>query len=345
MLESSASTYTNPVHPEYFADPYVWRCGSDYYAVGTGQAEAAGVPVTASAPSVFPLLHSRDLVRWRAAGQALVRPDPAVGNAFWAPEIAHCDGRWYLYYSAGHDETLHQLRVAVSEEPSGPYIDVAALTDTQQVPFAIDPHPFCDADGQWYLFHARDFLEPLDESGREARCGTALVVCRLHDMTTLAPEAHTVARARCDWQRYAANRRMYARTFDWHTLEGPYVVHHDGRYFCLYSGGCWQTRTYGVDYVVADTVLGAWSDAGVEAGPRVLRTVPGRVIGPGHCSVVTARDGATRYLAYHAWDADMTARRLCIDPLLFTRDGPRADGPSWTPRPAPHAHPSRAATG
>jgi hypothetical protein len=77
----------------------------------------------------------------------------------------------------------------------------------------------------------------------------------------------------------------------------------------------------------------------------VLRTVPGRVIGPGHCSVVTARDGTMHYLAYHAWDADMTARRLCIDPLLFTRDGPRADGPSWTPRPAPQAQPSGAATG
>ena len=77
MLESSAATYTNPVHPDYFADPCVWRCGSDYYAVGTGQAEAAGLAVTASSPSVFPLLHSRDLVRWRAAGHALVRPDPA----------------------------------------------------------------------------------------------------------------------------------------------------------------------------------------------------------------------------------------------------------------------------
>lgn len=336
MYAAPESTYTNPVHPEYFADPCVWRCGMDYFAIGTGASEAAGLAVGASTPTVFPLLQSRDLVHWDRAGHALVRPDAAVGNAYWAPEVASCGDRWFLYYSVGHGDAGHQLRVAVSDHPAGPYVDSGALTSPDEVPFAIDPHPFRDVDGQWYLFHARDFLEPIDEQGRGVRCGTSLVVSRLLDMTTLAPEAHTVARARCDWQRYAANRLMYGRMFDWHTLEGPYVVPHAGRYYCLYSGGCWQTDTYGVDYVVADAVLGRWSDDGAETGPRVLRTVPKRVIGPGHCSVVTGPDGATQYLAYHAWTVDMTARRLCIDPLVITHDGPRADGPSWSPRPAPH---------
>ncbi|HET7203144.1 MAG TPA: glycoside hydrolase family 43 protein [Steroidobacteraceae bacterium] len=342
MCEAAEPTYTNPVHPDYFADPCVWRCGTDYFAIGTGPAEAAGLAVTASAPTVFPLLHSRDLVHWDRVGHALVRPDASLGNAFWAPEVAHCAGRWYLYYSVGHDDASHHLRVAVSDRPDGPYADTVALTAPAEVPFAIDPHPFRDVDGQWYLFHARDFLEPFDEHGRDVRCGTALVVSRLLDMTTLAPATHTVARARCDWQRYATNRLMYGRARDWHTLEGPYVVAHEGRYYCLYSGGCWQTDSYGVDYVVADAVLGRWSDTDVETGPRVLRTVPGRVIGPGHCSVVTGPDDMTRYLAYHAWDVDMTARRLCIDLFEFTRDGPRADGPSWSPRPAPRVRRFRA---
>ena len=122
-------------------------------------------------------------------------------------------------------------------------------------------------------------------------------------MTALGTEVHTVARARCDWQRFAADRADVRRTSTTGTRsKGPFVVRHDGRYYCLYSGGCWQTDTYGVDYVVADAVAGPWSDDGAERGPRVLRTVPGRVIGPGHCSVVAGPDGRTRYLAYHAWD-------------------------------------------
>jgi len=44
--------------------------------------------------------------------------------------------------------------------------------------------------------------------------------------------------------------------------------------------------------------------------------------------VVLAPDGATEMLVYHAWDADGTARRMHLDPLIWTTDGPRCDGPA-----------------
>jgi len=334
--DSAPLTYTNPVYAAYFADPFVWREGRDYFAIGTGPAEASGIVGGSARPTVFPLLHSADLVEWRPSGHALVRPDPDFGDTFWAPEIVQSGGLWYLYYSVGHGDRRHHLRVASSEDPLGPYSDVIALTSPEQVPFAIDPHPFQDADGRWYLFHARDFLDAVDERGRDVRVGTALVVSPLQGMIALGRDAHVVARARCDWQRFAADRRMYGGVHDWHTLEGPCVIRRGGKYYCVYSGGCWENDSYGVDYVVADDVLGPWSDAGTELGPRILRTVPGRVTGPGHCSVVTGPNGSAHYLCYHAWDAGLTARRLCIDELRFTGDGPQCCGPSWTPRPHPN---------
>jgi GH43 family beta-xylosidase len=321
--------YINPIHAGYFADPFVWRHGSDYYAVGTGRGEAAGMTAVMHGPSVFPLLHSSDLVHWQPAGHALVRPATALGDTFWAPEVAFAAGQWWLYYSVGHADRLHQLRVAKSDHPRGPFHDCAALTDLRSCPFAIDPHPFRDEDGRWYLFHARDFLDQRAECGRAVRPGTALVVHELHDMIELAA-GRTVLRASCDWQRFAADREMYGSRFDWHTLEGPCVVKHGPLYFCLYSGGCWHRDTYGVDYAVASSVLGPYSDEGVEHGPRVLRTVPGKVLGPGHCSVTMEPHGSALVLAYHAWDVNMTARRLCIDPLRFDGPGPRSPGPTWT---------------
>ena len=324
-------TYTNPVHSSYFADPFAWRSGSEYYAVGTGSSEASGV---GQAPSrIFPLLRSADLVSWRACGGALVPPEWSLGDTFWAPEVAYAEGQWWLYYSVGHADRMHHLRVASSDDPLGPYIDRTALTDPTECPFAIDPHPFRDKDGRWYLFHARDFLDLTDEAGVPARAGTALVVYPLVSMMELSREGRTVARARCDWQRFAANRQIYDRLFDWHTLEGPCVMQRDGRYYCFYSGGCWRTDTYGVDYVVADSVLGPYSDAGVETGPRVLRSVPGKVLGPGHCSIVASPDEMTHYLVYHAWGEDLGSRRMHIDPLVFTSDGPRSTGPTWTEQP------------
>jgi beta-xylosidase len=325
--------YTNPVHPDYFADPYVWRVCREYCAIGTGPADAAGVVVASSEPTVFPLLRSGDLVDWQAAGHALVRPAAALGDTFWAPEIVAAEGRWLMYYSVGHGDRGHHLRVACSDSPLGPYLDCAQLTDPGEVPFAIDPHPFLDADGRWYLFYARDFLDDRDDDGRPVRPGTALVVQPLETMTRFAPgPARTVSRARHDWQRFAANRSMYGRVFDWHTLEGPFVIGDDRKYYCLYSGGCWQSSSYGVDFVVAESPLGPWRDDAADESPRLLRSVPGRVLGPGHCSVVMGPDDATRYLAYHAWGPDLAARRLCIDELRLSADGPRSPGPTWTPQ-------------
>ncbi|BBD60220.1 glycoside hydrolase family protein [Nostoc sp. HK-01] len=321
--------YINPVYQGYFADPFVWQHEGVYYAIGTGAAEAQGTVdnIDINKSLVFPLLRSFDFVNWDFVGHALLRPDPALGNNFWAPEVAYANGQFYLYYSVGHEDKNHQLRVATSDNLLGPYQDVGeTLVDPNFCPFAIDPHPFCDDDGQWYLFYARDFLDT--EDGVHA--GTALVVDRLQSMTKLAGEEKVVLRARSHWQRFLANRLMYGAIYDWHTLEGPCVRKHEGKYYCFYSGGRWETENYGVDYGVAENVMGVYSDAGNETGPRVLKSVPNFVRGPGHNSIVVGPDGETEYIVYHAWTNNMDMRQICLDKLIWTPQGPRCQGPTWT---------------
>lgn len=314
--------HNNPVYGSYFADPFVWKCGGTYYAIGTGELEAKGQTLG----KVFPIIQSDDFSQWTFASNALLRPDPALGTHFWAPEVACAEGKFFLYYSVGHEDACHQLRVAISDSPQGPYRDTGnSLIDPHECAFAIDPHPFQDDDGRWYLFYARDFL---DESPA-ARAGTALAVRRMKSMTGLEGEETVILRARRDWQRFQASRPMYGRVWDWHTLEGPFVRKRDGRYFCFYSGGCWKTENYGVDYGVAEHILGPYSDDGNENGPRVLRTVPNHVVGPGHNSITTGPDGETEFVVYHAWDKAMKVRQMFIDHLVWTPDGPRCEGPTW----------------
>ncbi len=328
-----ARTYTNPVYEGYFADPFVWEHDGIYYAIGTGAAEAAGQITNAQdheQPSVFPLLRSEDFVSWRDIGHALKRPDSQLGHTFWAPEVAYEQGKFFLYYSVGREDKYHQLRVATSDRPEGPYQDTGRpLIDPAGCPFVIDPHPFRDSDGQWYLFCARDFL---DTKGG-FRAGTALVVWRLATMTSLDRAEQVVLRAGFDWQRFQRDRPMYGGVYDWHTLEGPCVRQHDGRYYCFYSGGRWETANYGVDYGVADRVTGPYTHPTNLDRPRVLHSVPGHVLGPGHCSIIIGPDGEAEYLAYHAWGKDMIARQMCLDRLLWTPEGPRCAGPTWQPQP------------
>jgi beta-xylosidase len=333
--------YTNPVYAEYLGDPFVWSAGGEYYAVGTGHVEAAGQIEEAEEAfaamnaelRLFPLLRSDDFVSWHRVGGALLPPDdPALGETFWAPEVACHEGRYFLYYSVGFADTRHHLRVATADHPMGPFVDAGvALTDVSRTPFAIDPSPFQDDDGAWYLFYATDFLDC--DGGY--RPGTALVVDRMESMTRLAGDPRVVLRATADWQRFQSDRTMYGAVWDWHTLEGPCVRKRDGRYFCLYSGGRWDSGGYGVDFGVSDSVLGPYSNAGCESGPRVLRGVPDHVVGPGHCSVVTGPDRVTDYIVYHAWNPGMTERTMRIDRLDWTPGGPSCAGPTWTEQQIP----------
>lgn len=306
--------YRNPVHEGYFADPFVLRTPTGYVAYGTGSVVGG---------RAFEVLVSHDLVSWRHAGGALERLPPEAGTDYRAPEVARRDGVWWMYYSVGFGDRGHRLRVAAADRPTGPFRD-QGVELTPDEPFATDPSPFRDTDGTWYLFFARDVLDG-------DRVGTMLAVDVLESPTSLRGEARTILRPTADWQLFRRDRPMYGARYDWHTLEGPFVRRHAGRYWCLYSGGSWLEPTYALACAVADHPLGPWRDAG--DGP-LLRTVPDHVVGPGHACVVPG-PGSQDVLVYHAWDAARTARRMCLDPLLWTADGPRLLGPTWEPATLP----------
>ena len=175
-----------------------------------------------------------------------------------------------------------------------------------------------------YLFYARDLLDG-------DRVGTSIAADRLVSPVELAGSPVPVLTPSADWQLYRRGRQMYGSVYDWHTLEGPFVRRRLGRYWLLYSGGAWTGESYAVSWAVADRPLGPWVHAGPDV-PALLRTVPG-LVGPGHCSVVEGPDGGD-WLAYHAWDPGLTARRMCLDRIEWTPDGPGTPGPttlrSWS---------------
>jgi beta-xylosidase len=314
-------TYTNPVYPHYFADPFVIQHEGSYYAYGTGKRPFTG-------GKAFEVLHSRDLIHWTSLGGCLIPLEPhqfhkSVSHEaeldYWAPEVGFDGEHFYMYYSVGWRDERHTLHVAKSSRPEGPFREVGTLTPHEL--FAIDASPFQDDDGQWYLFYARDFLE-------DGRVGTALGVDRLVTMTQLEGNMRTVLRASADWQIYERNRTKYNKIYDWHTLEGPFVIKRNGKYYCLYSGGDWRGINYGVSYAVANHPLGPWHEP-YTGSATLLRTIPDKVIGPGHNSVVKAPNGDD-YIIYHAWDAAKTARRLCIDKLEWKNGEPTTIAPTFT---------------
>jgi len=294
----------------YFADPFVLRLADGtYIAVGTN-------PTGTVSSRVFECLTSTDLQSWVPRGPVLERLPPSYGSDYWAPEIMAADGRWWLYYSVGHGIVGHHLRVAVSDESTGPYRDTGvSLTLGER--FAIDAHPFTDVYGSQYLYFARDVLD-------SARPGTHLAVAPMAGPALLAESPREALAPNADWQMYERNRLMYGRRLDWHTLEGPAVVRRRGRYWLTYSGGAWTGEGYAVAWASAPHPLGPWEHA--TTGTPPLLSTEGDLIGPGHNSLTVAPDGGD-VIAFHAWDPTITQRQLHLRRVAFDDGGPHVGRP------------------
>lgn len=312
-------TYTNPVFDQDFPDPFVLRFNGRYYAYGTGPAPDG---------KVLRVMASVDLVEWTFHGGVLAPLELEGAEEYWAPEVAYHEGTFYLYYATGRtDDPDHHLRVATAEHPLGPWRDRGVNLTPHEI-FAIDAHPFRDpVDGQWYLFYANDVM-------RGPYAGTGIVVDRLLTMERLEGQPRPVLRPYAGWQVFELQRAV-KQGLDWYTIEGPFVGRRDGRYVCLYSGGRWENPNYGVGWADANSPLGPWKDEEHEPGPSVLKTVPGKVVGPGHNSLIIGPDLETEYIVYHGWDPEGTARYPRIDVLTWDGIRPRCHGPTSTAQPRP----------
>ena len=94
------SRFTNPVLDTDFPDPTVIQAGDGaFYAYAT----QGGDPIRN-----IQVARSPDMVTWQIVGDALpVKPSWASRTQdFWAPDVYHAGGRYYLYYSAKPDAAL-----------------------------------------------------------------------------------------------------------------------------------------------------------------------------------------------------------------------------------------------
>jgi GH43 family beta-xylosidase len=313
-----SETYLNPVYRFSFPDPFVLKFRGEYFAYCTDLA-ADG--------KVFGVLRSRNLVDWETLGGAMNRLETDA-PFYWAPEVTYHNGKFYLYYSVGN-ETLMEIRVAVSDRPDGGFVDSGHRLTTEE--FAIDAHVFEDSDGARYLFYATDFLA-------HTHIGTGTAVDRMIDFFTLEGCPRPVTRARYDWQIYDPQRREKGGV-RWHTVEGAFVLKRKGVYYEMFSGGNWQNVSYGVSFAVTDDINRDEEWMQFSDGEKVfpiLRTVPDLIVGPGHNSVARGVNNRELFCVYHRWTE--TGRSLAIDRMDFA-GGARIfiDGATHTPQPAPLA--------
>ena len=213
---------------------------------------------------------------------------------YWAPCMICIDGWYYLYFSCSNDRMFEHLHVAKSRSPFGPFGDVKRLYPY----FSIDPHVVQTKEGL-FLWYCMNNMQC-------ARVGTRIYVERLLDPYT--PDGHPVEVVAPSFDEEIFMRDRFEKGEDWHTIEGPFWLEHEGYQYVMYSGACYQNDTYHIGYAVAKTdeqdltkVKFEKHTCNGQFDPLMIKNEVEE--GVGHHSVIKYENQF--YAVYHGRDVDM----------------------------------------
>lgn len=190
-----------------------------------------------------------------------VRDVPWAARQMWAPDCAHKDGKYYLYFPAKRPDGIFQIGVAVSDSPVGPF---TAQPQPIAGSYSIDPAVFGDDDGKFYLYFGgiwggqlqkyRDNLySPDHEEPAPHEPALQPRVARLRgDMLELSEEPRAVRILDAD------GKELLAGDHDRRFFEAPWLHKHDGKYYFSYSTG----DTHLLCYAIGDSPYGPFTYGG-----------------------------------------------------------------------------------
>lgn len=303
-----ASGLGNPILPGFHADPeilYSNKTGKYYiYSTTDGFPGWGGYE--------YYVYSSSDLKEWKNEGVVLDAKSDQISWAngnLWAPaavEVKQKNGsyKYYLYFSARpNDNGRKQMGVAVSDSPTGPFVDLGH-------PLLAKNHPGCN--GQ--LIDVDVFIDPVSKKpylywGNSFMAGAELEP----SMTKIKDETVTVMTPK------GGSLKDYAYR------EAPYVFYRNGLYYFMWSVDDTRVANYHVAYGTSKSPLGPIE---VAKDPIVLIQDPQHEIyGTAHNSVIQKPGTDEWYIVYHRINKEYlhnqpgVHREVCIDKMEFNADG------------------------
>lgn len=238
---------------------------------------------------------------------------PWAARQMWAPDAAHKDGTYYLYFPAKKADDIFQIGVAISSSPAGPFI---AEPEAIKGSYSIDPAVFQDDDGKYYMYfggiwggqlqHYRDntySVSHVEPEAHEVALGPRVALLT-DDMKEFAEPVKELVIT--DENGNALLSGDNSRRF----FEAAWMYKHNGKYYFTYSTG----DTHLICYAIGDSPYGPFKYSGV-----ILKPVVGWT---SHHSIVEFE--GNWYLYYH--DSSLSSgvthlRSVKVAPLIHNEDG------------------------
>jgi hypothetical protein len=193
---------------------------------------------------------------------------PWAGRQLWAPDAAHKNGKYYLYFPLKDKTDIFRIGVAVSDKPEGPF---TPEKNPLMGSYSIDPAVLEDTDGKYYMYFGGIWGGQLQRyrNNKALECGKepadhepALcpkVALLSNDMLEFAEEPRDLLILDEDGNPLKTgdhNRRFF---------EASWMHKYKGKYYFSYSTG----NTHLLCYATGDNPYGPFKYQGVILTPVV----------------------------------------------------------------------------
>ena len=332
-------SYRNPLDIK-FGDPYVLLASDNrYYMYGTGGINDG-----------FVCYSSDNLVNWNNEGVVYQgnTPESWTLTNFWAPEVYEKGGKFYMFFSADWKENPTEelenfkIGVAVSDSPTGPFIEMDNKPLFDPGYPAIDANIFIDDNGKHYLYFSRccykhpvesEVAEWAKEKGMFEEIEESWIygVEISSDFTHIIGEPVLLLRppvSMNDNQAEWESRSVTSGEVNRRWTEGSFLIKRDGIYYMMYSANYFGGKNYAVGYATSNSPLGPFKKA--DNNPVLQKNVElgGIVTGTGHNSITWSKDGKQLYCVYHGRTSETGDERVVFIDKMNIKDGILSvDGP------------------
>ena len=333
LLQAQSVHIANPLDIK-LGDPYIiYDEGTDrYYIYGTGGVEKG-----------FKAYSSKNLTDWKDEGQVYsAKQEKSWGTKdFWAPEVYKVGGKFYMFYSAHWKENPnnelenYKIGVAVSDKPTGPFIDMTGRPLFDPGYPIIDANVYFAEDGKLYLYYSRccykhPVKSEISKWAKKNKLFDEIEESWVYGVE-LAPDfSGTIGKPKLllrppvkmkDKQAEWESRSVTSKEVNRRWTEGSYLFKHDNLYYMMYSANHFAGENYAVGYATAKHPLGPFKKASNNPILEKNTAKGGEVTGTGHNSVLFAKDGKM-FCVYHGRTIKTGQDRVVfIDEMVIDQDG------------------------
>ena len=230
---------------------------------------------------------SDDLVNWSEEGIFCFDAIKSWGKShFWAPEVVYHNGKFVLHYTAKSRE-LGSLRlgVAVSDSPTGPFVDVHGKPMFDLGYATIDGSVLRCDEGNFF-YYSRDCCENYVDGIKTSQ----LYCVRMNDdLTEVVGEHKLVSTPTEDFEKKSMSLEKVRL---WN--EGPCVIKLGNKYVMNYSANYYASNDYAICVSTADSPMGPW----VKSKNNPVLSCRKELFGAGHNAFFTGKDGEI-YTSFH----------------------------------------------